>query len=68
MPLSVLQGAAVAGRRGFTATGTLGLLVRAARPGLVDLEDAFCRLRATTFHYREDMLPALLAKQADQKP
>lgn len=66
MPLSVLQGAAVAGRRGFTATGTLGLLVRAARPGLVDLEDAFCRLRATT--YREDMLPALLTKQADQKP
>jgi predicted nucleic acid-binding protein len=40
---------AIALQAGFAVTGTLGVLVRAARRGLIDLEDAFARLKATNF-------------------
>ena len=56
------KGTAAAAQRGFETTGTLGLLVRAARLGLVDLEDVFNRLKATTFRHNKDLLPALLAQ------
>jgi hypothetical protein len=39
----------------------------AARRGLIDLVQAFERLKATTFHYRQGLLDALLAQQAEQK-
>jgi predicted nucleic acid-binding protein len=62
-------GVAVAQRQGFTVTGTLGVLDLAAQRGLVDLADAFARLRATSFRYRPEMMDALLAqhRKGDQE-
>jgi predicted nucleic acid-binding protein len=54
--------------RGVRATGTLGILVQAARSGLVDLPTAFERLKATNFRYRPAMLDALLAQHEAKKP
>jgi predicted nucleic acid-binding protein len=45
-------------------TGTLGVLDRAAQHRLIDLADAFNRLKATSFRYRSEMLDALLAGNA----
>jgi predicted nucleic acid-binding protein len=42
-------GVRLARRRGLAVTGTLGVLVQAARRGLVDMEAAVERLRATDF-------------------
>lgn len=47
---------------GFRATGTLGLLVLAAQQGAVDLEDAFRRLKPTSFRFRQVMLDVLHAR------
>lgn len=55
-------GAAAARAHGLEATGTLGLLQRAARRGLLDLPDALARLVATSFHVRQELLDALLAE------
>lgn len=56
------KGTAAAVERGFETTGTLGVLLLAAERGLIDLEAAFNRLRATTFRHTEAMLTTLLAK------
>jgi predicted nucleic acid-binding protein len=53
-------GVAAARARGLLVTGTLGLLDRAARRGLVDLETAVMALRATNFHVRPALLEVLL--------
>jgi predicted nucleic acid-binding protein len=53
-------GMAEARARGLEATGTLGVLVRAAQLGRVDLPGAFARLKATNFRYRPDLLDKLL--------
>lgn len=58
-------GVAVAQRQGFTVTGTLGVLDLAARRGLIDLADAFARLRATSFRYPPEMMDALLAQHRE---
>jgi predicted nucleic acid-binding protein len=60
-------GVAFARARGFAVTGTLGVLDLAARRGLIDLAAAFTRLTATTFHYRQGLLDALLAQQPREK-
>jgi predicted nucleic acid-binding protein len=57
-------GVAAAARFGFEATGTLGVLARAARHGLIDLPAAFARLRATNFRYRQELLDTLLTEHA----
>jgi predicted nucleic acid-binding protein len=63
------KGTAAAAQRGFMTTGTIGLLMRAAHLVLVDLEDAFHRLRATTFRHNKNLLDDLLAKhKGTQKP
>lgn len=54
-------GVAAARGRGFTVTGTLGLLVIAARTSLIDLGTAFAALRSTNFHVRSKLLDDLLA-------
>ena len=61
------DGVAFARAQGFAVTGTLGVLDLAARRGLIDLVQAFTRLKATTFHYRQGLLDALLAQQPDEK-
>jgi predicted nucleic acid-binding protein len=58
-------GVAVARQHGFAVTGTLGILDLAARRGLIDLTDAFARLKATSFRYRPQILDALLARYKD---
>ena len=46
--------------RGLEVTGTLGILQRAARRGLLNLEDAFDRLKRTNFRYRQEIMDKLL--------
>ncbi len=48
-------------------TGTLGVLDLAARRELINLIEAFTRLKATTFHYRQGLLDAFLAQYPDPK-
>jgi len=61
------DGVAVARAQGFAVIGTLGVLDLAARRGLIDLVEALTRLKATTFHYRQGLLDALLAQQSNEK-
>ncbi len=56
------RGVAAALNRGLTVTGTMGLLARAARHNLVNLCDAFERLKDTNFRYRQDVMNKLLAE------
>jgi predicted nucleic acid-binding protein len=58
-------GVSFARAQGFAVTGTLGVLDLAARRGLINLVEAFTRLKATTFHYRQGLLDALLAQQPE---
>ncbi len=46
----------VAGQRGLTTMGTLGVLETAAERGLLDFGDALARLRQTAFHVSEAVL------------
>ena len=62
------KGAAIARQKGLEITGTLGILVRAARRNVITLEDAFARLRNTTFHCSEDLMNSLLAEHNSRKP
>jgi len=61
------DGVAVAHRQGLVVTGTLGVLDLAARQHLVDLADAFTRLKATNFRYRPEILDAVLARHREPK-
>jgi predicted nucleic acid-binding protein len=54
-------GVTAARAKGLRATGTLGVLDLAARRGLIDLTEAFARLKTTGFYYRQGLLDALLA-------
>jgi predicted nucleic acid-binding protein len=54
------KGAAAALKRGFEVTGTLGLLVRAAQQGMLDLASALAHLKNTNFRYRQEILDDLL--------
>jgi predicted nucleic acid-binding protein len=55
-------GVAAAHQRGFTVTGTLGVLDLAARRGLIDLTTAFANLKRTNFRYPPEVMDALLAR------
>ena len=55
-------GVAAARARGIATIGTLGLLQRAARRGLLDLPDTLARLTATNFRVRQELLKTLLAE------
>ena len=57
---------AFARAQGFAVTGTLGVLDLAAQRGLINLLNAFTRLRATTFRYRQGLLDALLAQHVER--
>jgi predicted nucleic acid-binding protein len=61
------EGVAVARRKGLAVTGTLGVLDVAARRGMIDLAEAFTRLKATSFYYREGLLDDLLAQRRDKE-
>ena len=54
------KGTSVAITKGFTVTGTLGILRVAAQGGLIDLADTIATLKLTNFRYRQEMLNDLL--------
>jgi predicted nucleic acid-binding protein len=56
-------GVAAALAQGLSVIGTLGVLVRAARRGMVDLELAFTRLKGTNFRYPRDLMAAMLTEE-----
>jgi predicted nucleic acid-binding protein len=60
-------GAAAARAQGFTVTGTLGILGRAAELDLLDLRPALAGLTGTNFHVRPELIAALLAKYAGKE-
>jgi predicted nucleic acid-binding protein len=61
------DGVTLARRQGLTVTGTLGVLDLAARRGFIDLAEAFERLKATTFYYRQGLLDDLLAQHRKER-
>ncbi len=62
------KGVTIAVQKGFEVTGTLGLLIRASQQGILDFPSALKRLKATNFHYRQELLDDLLAQNKAQKP
>jgi predicted nucleic acid-binding protein len=60
------KGAVAALSKGLEVTGTLGVLDLAAERGLVDLVDAFDRLKRTNFRYRQELFDVLLKKHRDR--
>ena len=55
------DGVLVARSKGFRVAGTLGILSMAAERSLVDLAEAFERIKRTSFHYRQETMDQLLA-------
>lgn len=54
------EGVFAARSPGIEVTGTLGVLARAAKRNLLDLEEAFGRLKETNFRYRQETMNTLL--------
>lgn len=52
---------------GLTVTGTHGVLERAAERGLIDLPSTLARLSTTSFRVRDELLQAMLARDAARK-
>lgn len=50
-----------------SVTGTLGILARAAKRNLVNLADAFNRLKQTNFRYRQETMDMLLREIGGRK-
>lgn len=59
------EGVEEARRLGLTTTGTLGVLVRAAKRGLIDLPAAISRLRETNFRVDPLLLERISAPPAE---
>lgn len=51
-------------QKGLSVTGTLGLLTRAAKHGILDLADAFDKLKRANFRYRQELMDALLKESS----
>ncbi len=60
-------GVAAAMAQGLSVIGTLGVLVRAARHGMVDLEVVFTRLKGTNFRYPRNLLATMLAEERKRR-
>lgn len=56
------KGVSAALGKNLRVTGTLGIIDLAAQRGLIDLSDAFARLRCTNFHCPEQVMEVVLAK------
>jgi predicted nucleic acid-binding protein len=54
------KGTQAATSKGLNVTGTLGILQRAAKRGLLNLADAFDRLKGTNFRYQQEIMDRLL--------
>ena len=60
------RGVIAALERGLNVTGTLGLLARAAKHGILNLAEAFDKLKRTNFRYRQEIMDALLNEAGDK--
>jgi predicted nucleic acid-binding protein len=58
------EGVIVARSKGLVVTGTLGVLGLAATRGLLNLVEAFDRLKQTNFRYRQETMDQLLKEEA----
>jgi predicted nucleic acid-binding protein len=60
------EGVRVARNKGFRVIGTLRVLDLGARRGLLDLADAFERIKRTNFRYRQEIMDELLDQQRSE--
>jgi predicted nucleic acid-binding protein len=67
LPIDEDDGRRAARSRALTVTGTLGVLERAAERGLLDLPGTLARLLTTTFRVRDELIQAMLARDAARK-
>ena len=63
-----MSGRREAERRHLPVTGTVGVLRAASRLGLLNLRDAFARLRRTSFHIAESVLDHLIQEEEAERP
>jgi predicted nucleic acid-binding protein len=61
------EGVIAARRRGFRVAGTLAVLSMAARRDLLNLADAFERLKGTSFHYRQEIMDRFLDESSGRE-
>jgi predicted nucleic acid-binding protein len=55
------DGIVVARSKGFRVAGTLAILAMAAARGLVNLAEAFDRIKGTSFYYQQEVMDQFLA-------
>jgi predicted nucleic acid-binding protein len=58
------DGVLIARSKGFRVAGTLGILSMAAEHRLINLADAFERIKRTSFHYQQEIMGQLLAENS----
>jgi predicted nucleic acid-binding protein len=58
------EGVIVARSKGFKVAGTLGILAMAAESNLLNLAEAFDRVKQTNFHYQQELMNQFLAEQS----
>ena len=61
------EGVAAAEHKGLKVAGTLAVLLMAADKGILDLAEAFDRLKQTSFHYRQEILDRFLDQDRARK-
>lgn len=61
------EGVIAARAKGLEVTGTLGVLSRAAQRKLLNLAEAFDRVKRTNFRYRREIMDQFLAEQAKEQ-
>jgi predicted nucleic acid-binding protein len=59
-------GVTITRKKGFRVAGTLRVLELGARRGLLDLADAFERIKRTAFRYRQQTMDVLIAEAAGE--
>jgi predicted nucleic acid-binding protein len=62
------RGVKAARGKGIEVTGTLGVLGLAGRRGMIDLSEAFDRLKQTSFRYPPDVMDRFLNENAGENP
>lgn len=60
------EGVIAARRKGLEVTGTLGVLSRAAQRNLLNLADAFDRVKRTNFRFRQEIMDKFLDEISDR--
>jgi predicted nucleic acid-binding protein len=61
------EGVIVARGKGLAVTGTLGVLSRAAERDLLNLADAFDRLKKTNFRFRQEIMDKFLDEMSGRE-